>query len=73
MEDSSFQALLVGGGLLLLPIMIGIIWFVSCIVLFFKIWKMTNDVVEIKELFKEKMNLEHPYKVNKSDDIQTDE
>lgn len=61
MEDSSLQALLAGGGILLLPIMIGIIWFVLCIVLFFKIWKMTNDVVEIKELIKEKMNLEHPY------------
>ena len=42
-------------------IAIGILWFLLCFILFFKIWAMTNDVNEIKNMFKEQLNLEHPY------------
>ncbi|MFZ1301459.1 MAG: hypothetical protein WAQ27_02680 [Candidatus Microsaccharimonas sp.] len=50
----------------------GVIWFILllvltllptilCIVLFFKIWVMTNDVGKIKNLLQEQFDLEHPY------------
>lgn len=34
---------------------------ILCIVLFFKVWGMTNDVSKIKDLLKEQLDLEHPY------------
>ena len=39
----------------------GILWFLLCVILFFKVWGMTNDVSEIKRMFKEQLDLEHPY------------
>lgn len=42
-------------------IFLGILWFLLCVILFFKIWGMTNDVSEIKNMFKEQLDLEHPY------------
>ena len=32
--------------------LLGLVWGVLCLVLFFKVWGMTNDVEEIKELLK---------------------
>lgn len=42
-------------------IFLGILWWILCVILFFKIWGMTNDVREIKDMFKEKLDLEHPF------------
>ncbi len=37
-----------------------IIWWVLCIILFFKIWAMTNDVSKIKDMLREWLDLDHP-------------
>lgn len=38
--------------LYLLLCVLGIVWSILCIILFFKIWRMTNDVSIIKDLLK---------------------
>jgi hypothetical protein len=48
-----------GFGLLLL--VLAFVPSILCIVLFFKVWIMTNDVSKIKDILKEQMDLEHPY------------
>ena len=48
-------------GLGLFIIFLGILWFLLCVILFFKIWGMTNTVSEIRSLLKEQLDLEHPY------------
>lgn len=58
-EAATIFGLSVGFGLFI--IFIGILWFLLCVILFFKIWGMTNDVKEIKTMFKEQLDLEHPY------------
>lgn len=45
----------------------GILWWVLCIVLFFKVWAMTNDVNKIKDMLKEWLDIEHP--VDDTDEI----
>lgn len=58
-EAASIFGLSAGFGIFIL--FLGILWWVLCIILFFKIWGMTNDVSEIKNMFKEQLDLEHPY------------
>jgi hypothetical protein len=45
---------------------ITILWFVLSVILFFKIWNMTNDVSKIKDMLKEWLELEHPLNENDS-------
>jgi hypothetical protein len=61
MSDDTIQQLqaLTGGGVLLFAFF-GILWWVLCVVLFFKVWGMTNDVNEMKATMKEWFDLEHP-------------
>ena len=38
----------------LISILLGLAWFVCCIVLFFKVWGMCNDVKEILRILAQK-------------------
>ena len=40
----------------LISIILGIAWFVCCIVLFFKVWGMCNDVRRILQILEQKRN-----------------
>ena len=46
-----------------------IIWSVLCIILFFKVWVMTNDVSKIKDMLKEWLDLEHPLVENEDEKV----
>ena len=46
-----------------------IIWWVLCIILFFKVWVMTNDVSKIKDMLKEWLDLEHPLVENEDEKV----
>ena len=41
----------------LVSIVLGIAWFVCCLVLFFKVWGMCNDVKQILRILEQKINL----------------
>lgn len=58
-EAISIFGLSTGFGLFI--IFLGILWWVLCIILFFKVWGMTNDIRKIKDMFEEQLDLEHPY------------
>ena len=58
-EAETIFGLGVGFGIFI--IFLGILWFLLCVILFFKIWGMTNDVSEIESLLKEQIDLDHPY------------
>jgi hypothetical protein len=78
MSDNTIQQIqLLTGGFGLIIIFFGILWWVLCVVLFFKVWSMTNDVMEMKETLKEWFDLEHPVIESKEgvpkDSNQTDE
>lgn len=61
MSESTMQQLqLLTGGFGLSIVFFGILWWVLCVVLFFKVWGMTNDVSEMKATMKEWFDLEHP-------------
>lgn len=47
---------------------LGIIWWLLCIILFFKVWGMTNDVSKMKDMLREQLDLEHPYVENTAPD-----
>ena len=61
MSEEAITTLGVSAGFGFFIIFMGILWFLLCVILFFKIWGMTNDVSEIKKMFKEQLDLEHPY------------
>jgi len=61
MSEEAANIFGLGAGFGIFILFLGILWWVLCIVLFFKIWGMTNDVSEIKGLLKEQLDLEHPY------------
>jgi len=61
MSEEAVNIFGLGAGFGIFIIFLGILWWVLCIVLFFKIWGMTNDVSEIKDLLKEQFDLEHPF------------
>lgn len=62
MTNEFTQLLTAGGGVAaIFFVFIPLIWFALCIILFFKVWAMTNDVSRIKDLLEEQMDLEHPY------------
>ena len=46
-----------------------IIWSVLCIILFFKVWVMTNDVSKIKDMLREWLDLEHPLVENEDEKV----
>lgn len=52
MEPFGFLGILFG----LISIIIGIAWFVCCIVLFFKVWGMCNNVNRILQILEQKRN-----------------
>ena len=60
-RDLFEQMFIWSSGIGLIILFIGVLWFVLGIILFFKIWFMTNDVAKIKELLTVQMDLEHPY------------
>ena len=61
MTDNGLEQILAfGGGGIGIVLIISIIWSVLAIVLFFKIWVMTNDVSEMKDMLKVWLNIEHP-------------
>ena len=41
-------------------IAVSILWFLLCVILFFKIWAMTNDIRDIRDKMEEWLDLEHP-------------
>ena len=43
-------------GLTIFICLISILWSILCIILFFKIWAMTSDVAEIKQLLQRQFN-----------------
>lgn len=61
MSEKATTILGLGAGFSIFIIFLGILWFLLCVILFFKIWGMTNDVRDIKNMFKEQLDLEHPY------------
>ena len=61
MSEEAITTLGLSAGFGFFIIFMGILWFLLCVILFFKIWGMTNDVSEIKKMFKEQLDLEHPY------------
>ena len=60
-KDLFEQAFIWSSGIGLVFLFIGVVWFVLCIILFFKIWFMTNDVAKIKEILTVQIDLDHPY------------
>ena len=52
MEQFGFMGIFFG----LISIIIGIAWFVCCIVLFFKVWGMCNNVNRILQILEQKRN-----------------
>ena len=50
MEPFGFFGIIIG----LLSIFLGIAWFVCCIVLFFKVWGMCNNVSRILQILEQK-------------------
>ncbi len=52
------QMIAIGGLGVFVLFFISIVWFVLCVVLFFKIWGMTDDVSRIKYMLQERINLE---------------
>ena len=61
MEHIIEQSITADGSFLLFFLLLASIPTILCIVLFFKIWIMTNDVSKIKDMLKEQLDLEHPY------------
>ncbi len=55
------QVVVTGSGVVEFVLFIAILWFVLCVILFFKVWVMTNDVSKIKYMLKEWLDLEHPF------------
>lgn len=43
-----------------LIVVICVVWFILRIILFFKVWGMTNDVRKIKNTLSEWLDIEHP-------------
>lgn len=61
MSDSTFQQLqTLTNSLGVVGIVFAILWLLLPIVLFFKVWGMTNNVAEMKDTLKEWFDLEHP-------------
>lgn len=58
-EAATFLGL--GAGFGVFVVVVGIIWFILNVILFFKIWDMTNDMRELKNMFREQLDLEHPF------------
>lgn len=48
MSEKATTILGLGAGFSIFIIFLGILWFLLCVILFFKIWGMTNDVRDIK-------------------------
>lgn len=65
------EAFFAGGGItvILLCIVIASLPLILSIILFFKIWIMTNDVSKIKDLLQEILDIEHPYVNEKGEEI----
>ena len=61
MSEEAANIFGLGAGFGIFILFLGALWWALCIILFFKIWGMTNDVSEIKNMFKEQFELEHPY------------
>ncbi len=60
MVDEAAQAFGIGASISFFIAFMGIVWWVLCIILFFKVWGMTNDVSKIRDMFEEWFDLEHP-------------
>jgi len=64
MSDGAMQGLLgiqlLSGGVGLFILFMGILAWLLCVILFFKIWGMTNDISQMKNMLKEWLDIEHP-------------
>lgn len=54
----------IGAGGAILLIFIGAVWWILGIILFFKVWFMTNDVRKIRDAVEEWFDKEHPLITN---------
>jgi hypothetical protein len=65
MSDSTTQGIqnlfVLSGGIGLFILFLGITWWLLCIILFFKVWGMTNNIKRMKDIAEEQLNIEHPY------------
>lgn len=61
MSEEAANLFGLGVGFSIFIIFLGVLWWTLCIILFFKVWGMTNDISKIKDLLKEQLDLEHPY------------
>ena len=67
MIENDFEQLLsLYGGAMAISFFISIVWTVLGVILFFKVWGMTNNVSKMKDMLQEWLDLEHP--VIKEDD-----
>ena len=51
MSEEAITTLGVSAGFGFFIIFMGILWFLLCVILFFKVWGMTNDIKEIRNKY----------------------
>jgi nitrate/nitrite transporter NarK len=61
MLDRFIDPYVVSSGFILIFMLVSFVPFILCVVLFVKLWIMTNDVRKIKDIIEERLNLEHAY------------
>lgn len=75
MSETTMQGLLglqiLSGGFGLFIFFLGIAWWVLSIILFFKIWGMTDNISKMKDLLQEQLDIEHPYANNTKEETST--
>lgn len=55
-----FGLQMLSGGFALFLLSLGLVWWLLCIILFFKVWGMTNNINRMKDLLEEWLDIEHP-------------
>lgn len=59
MDNIIYDSIIAGGSIYLFFLLLAALPTILCIVLFFKIWLMTNNVAEIKDLLKKEADKMH--------------
>ena len=70
-NDIVQQFQLLTGGVSLMVLFFGILWWLLCIILFFKVWGMTNNVNKMKDMLQEWLDIEHP--ITKEGDVEQED
>jgi len=60
MSEGLLGLQILSGGVLIFITIVAIVWWALCIILFFKVWGMTNDTREIRDMLEEWLDIEHP-------------